>query len=261
MKTHTANTHTRTAAPYAIRQTPDRGCGCTSWRQARRLVQHSPTHRKQQYLSLNSFRATRHTPNVQRKGRRDDGSGCGWAFLGKRLLSELISSLRTLSVHMNQRSLKASRRVRTTLYRTWYAWNEGGISWTACITSLDTPLMECIPCLGQGGDASRVTLSPTLRPHQRTLRAVPAHVGVGFRNASNVSFRNVLLKRNSWSRNKYSATINIQTVPSVLASLVLVAVQPRTTKSLTGGTQNTWRLKLPDGSYILGTKRGGFYGF
>ena len=66
----------------------------------------------------------------------------------------------------------------------------------ACIASLDTPLMECIPCLGQGGDASRVALSPTLRPQSSTSLALPVRVGV--------------------------------------------VSSSHTTKSLTGGVQNTW---------------------
>jgi len=44
----------------------------------------------------------------------------------------------------------------------------------------------------------------------------------------------------SWSRNKYTATIKIHSLPSVvLASLALVVVQPHTTKSLTGGVLST----------------------
>ena len=88
-----------------------------------------------------------------------DRCSCGWVFLGHLTLSLLGSSLRTLTVPMNQCSFKASRRVRTTLYRICYAWNEGSPSGFSRITPLGTPLMECRAYLGQGGDASRVDSS------------------------------------------------------------------------------------------------------
>jgi len=169
-------------------------------------------------------------------------TGGSWQQGGKTLLSELISSLRTLNVGMSKRSIEASRRVRTTLYRTWYAWNEGGISRTACITSLDTPLMECIPCLGQGGDASRVTPSPTLRPQSSPSLALPVRVGAASA---------------TWARNKYTATIKIQFSSVVLLSAyVKLGNQPHTTKSLTGGVLNTSLLRFHACSYIAGTIQG-----
>ena len=93
-------------------------------------------------------------------------------------LSLLGSSLRTLSVPTNQRSVKASRRVRTTLYRVCYAWNEGSPVECSRITPLGTPLMECRADLGQGGDASRSEMFPTLRSQLSVFVTLPVRVGV-----------------------------------------------------------------------------------
>jgi len=88
-------------------------------------------------------------------------------------LSLLGSSLRTQTVHMNQCSFKAVRRMRTTLYRICYAWNEGSPARFSRITPLGTPLMECIAYLGQGGDASRFVTSHTLRSQSTRMVALP----------------------------------------------------------------------------------------
>jgi len=157
----------------------------TRYKHSRRITDH--TNGLYITINKNTFQQTQNTSPIT------VGS---WQQGGKCLLSELSSSLRTQTVQHEPCSSKASRRVRTTLYRTWYAWNEGGLIVDACITSLETPLMECLPCLGQGGDASRVTLFPTPFPQSSTSLALPVCVGV--------------------------------------------VSSSRTTKSLTGGTQNTW---------------------
>jgi len=205
-------------------------CG-SSWRQARWVVQHVAHTLKTRNRDQNSFRATRHAPNAQHNAMQHDRCSCGWVFLGNLTLSLLGSSLRTLSVPMNQCPFKASRRVRTTLYRVCYAWNEGSPVGFSRITPLGTPLMECIADLGQGGDASRVHSSPTLC----TL---------------------LISSLASWVRNKYTAPIKIHFVPSVLAPFVLVVVQPHTTKSLTGGVLRTVWLGLSAGRSLVSLVKG-----
>jgi len=270
--------------PHATRPTPG-VCSCgSSWLQARRVVQHSAHTLKTRNRDQNSFRATRHAPNAQHNVMQHDRCSCGWVFLGHLTLSLLGSSLRTLTVPMNQCSFKASRRVRTTLYRICYAWNEGSPSGFSRITPLGTPLMECRAYLGQGGDASRVdsstspgcllNASPTssTRTHRATKKiafkksVASERFVLALRSAASkphfskyiarclalpggvgVEFRHDLMKRNyfaSWVLNKYTAPIKIHFVPSVLAPFVAVVVQPHTTKSLTGGVLRTVLLGL-----------------
>jgi len=78
----------------------------------------------------NSFRATRHAPTAQHYVRLNTHHTRRWVLRswGKGTAERADSSFRTQTVPMNTRPIKASRRVRTTLYRTWYAWNEGGSS-------------------------------------------------------------------------------------------------------------------------------------
>ena len=100
-------------------------------------------------------------------------------------LSLLGSSLRTLAVGMNLRPNKASRRVRTTLYRVCYAWKEGSPVGFSRITPLGTPLMESRAHLGQGGDASRIDTSTSPRTPRTILAALPARVGVSSSHTTN----------------------------------------------------------------------------
>jgi len=313
--------------PHATRRTLDT-CGCSSWLLVRRFVQHSTHTSKPTIRNQHSFRATRHTPHVQRditnglylsslfalahpyeralqaalhticnaafvairrcdstfrqpnvrmtvstrlRGmwqRREDTAAksiitnglyapastntltyrCLRLWPGATLtLSLLGSSLRPFTVPMNQRSGKASRRVRTTLYRIGYAWNEGSPGRFSRITPLGTPLMECIAYLGQGGDASRVASSPTLRPlllssptvRARTHRTTP----ILFKKAGLHEWFSLGL-RSAASKPHFSKYIG------------LVVLQPHTTKSLTGGVLRTLSASVSCSSYVVSSKGG-----
>ena len=119
-----------------------------------------------------------------------------------------------------------------------------------------------VACQGRRSETGRTyTPVPTLCTHKTFVAALPE-----FRNAPFVSFRHDLLKRNtflcspaSWARNKYTATIKIQSCSLVLLSAcVKLGDQPHTTKSLTGGVLNTSRLSFHARSYIASLKRGSY---
>ena len=137
-------------------------------------------------------------------------------------LSLLSYSPPSLLVPMNQCPFKASRRVRTTLYRVCYAWNEGGSRLAHALHRLRTPLMECRADLGQGGDASRVTIVPT-----------PCH--------NKYAWLLCLFVLHPERETSIPRPLKYNSFLVVLVSVVRVGViLPHTTKSLIGGVQNTW---------------------
>jgi len=97
---------------------------------------------------------------------------------GALTLSLLGSSLRTLSVPMNQRPLKASRRVRTTLIQHGTLGMRGVPIVLTHYTAWDSPHGK-LNMLCQGGDASRVQLSTS--PHSQPTRLVALPVCSSFR--------------------------------------------------------------------------------
>jgi len=165
-------------------------------------------------------------------------SSSTWATL---TLSLLGSSLRTLSFPSRKRLFKASRRVRTTLIQHVTLEMRGVPTVLTHYTAWDSPhFMLNMQC--QGGDASRSTMFYSLRPKQTPSIALPVRVGAASA---------------TWARNKYTATIKIQSSSVVLLSAcVKLGNQTRTTKSLTGGTPNTLQLRFQARSYIASLKRG-----
>ncbi len=116
-------------------------------------------------MSLGSFRATRHTLHSD-VIQRSLALTCTGGWPGETLTLELLgSSSRTLPFHMNQRPIKASRRVRTTLMH-HATLGRGGVPAVLLSPSAAwDSLSVVLSMVGQGGDASRVTNVPTPLSH------------------------------------------------------------------------------------------------
>jgi len=121
----------------------------------------------------NSFRATRHAPTAQHYVRLNTLHTRRWVLRswGKGTAERAVSSLRTLSVLMNQCPFKAVRRMRTTLIDHATLGIEGGTFWSVASRRWYPPLCSAKhgvsrwrrkPCRHVPMPLSHRSTSPTL---------------------------------------------------------------------------------------------------
>ena len=127
---------------------------------------------------------------------------------GTLTLESLGFPSRTQTVPNNQRSIKASRRVRTTLIHHVTLGIEGVLMHMSP-SALWDPLYGVLNMMCQGGDASRVHSSLPSLSHWNTLSTRntchPLHARTLERTTSVCRWRSCCW----WLRNKYTATIKI----------------------------------------------------
>ncbi len=157
----------------------------------------------------NSFRATRHAPQSDGMQRVPLLTATG-GWPGETPTLELLgSSSRTQTVPMNQRSLKASRRVRTTLIHHATLGIEGVPTLLLSPSAAWDSLYVVLSMVCQGGDASRVPSVPTPLSHLSAFPTLnprtPCTLARWYARPGRERWRHYP----SWLRNKYTATIKI----------------------------------------------------
>ncbi len=232
-------------------------CGCSSWVQVRRVVQHSIHTSKTETLSLNSFRATRHAPNAQRDVTRYERSSYGRGTSNKKgqQRERVVSEARTYSVGKVVKPssvavplhgvVRSKQRKETPQRKKQHRFAGRFVSARSAYYGMSRPT---------SGTGKLRTLVPMSLSHRSTSPTLNPCISctLGRWNAVSTCVGGVL----NGAKQLLGTIISTQPLVLVLVPFVLVVVQPHTTKSLTGGVPSTSQAHLSCSSYIAGTQKG-----